>query len=183
MPILIDMDKGNDLGYMIDSEEEPWGKLIGTRRGLQIWVNMYNADSIYVNVLDPAKLWRGKSNRPKIAMELDLSRDGKAWHVDIVRTDRRYTGRNLAVRVYVLLMKKLSLQMKAGTSQSIGGRKLWNRLNRHRDILVYARPNEKSTKITLVKSGKQQLSSSTIELYGNDKSAAGDAEILAYAIG
>ena len=188
MPTPIHMSKRNSLGYakkgpageplMTDLYKRSGAKKIATRTGLDVWVSTDN-DMLDVLVVDPDK---ERKNQHKIAMRLELSLHGKAWHVDIVRTDSRYKGRNLAVRVYVLLMKKLGLQMKAGSSQSIGGRKLWNRLNKHRDILVYARPTERSTKISLVKSGKQQLSSDTISLYGDDD-VGSDAEILAYAIG
>ena len=168
------MKKRNNLGY---AEEEFLGEYVGMRASLEVWVDREGSRALFVNVVDRSLV--DKSGMPRVAMQVDLSSQDKAWHVDIVRTDSRYKGRNLAVRVYVLLMKKLGLQMKAGSSQSIGGRKLWNRLNKHRDILVYARPTERSTKISLVKSGKQQLSSDTIDLYGEHESS----EILAYAIG
>ena len=69
--------------------------------------------------------------------------------------------------------------MKAGTSQSIGGRKIWNKLNKHRDILVYARKSKRSSNVSLVKSGRYQLSCESFDLY--DDNAA--AEIFATAAG
>ena len=174
MPEPIDMPKRNNLGY---AEEEFLGEYIGMRAGLEVWLDNCGVRSLFVTVVDRNLV--DKNGMPRVAMQIDLSLQGNSWHVDIARTDSRYKGRNLAVRVYVLLMKKRRLALKAGTAQSIGGRKLWNRLNKHRDILVYARPTERSTKISLVKSGKQQLSSDTIDLYGEHESS----EILAYAIG
>jgi hypothetical protein len=173
LPEPIHMEKRNNLGYIED--EDDLGELIGTRAGLEVWVE-HSGITKFVSVVDRSVTKRGL---PRVAMEIDLSPSGKAWHVDIARADSRYKGRNLAVRVYVLLMKKLGLQMQAGTSQSIGGRKIWNKLNRHRDILVFARPNSKSSKVSLVKSGRRQLSAESIDLYEEDS----NAEIFAYAIG
>ena len=174
MPEPIDMPKRNNLGY---AEEEFLGEYVGMRAGLEVWLDNCGVRSKFVTVVDQTLV--DKNGMPRVAMQIDLSLQGKAWHVDIVRTDSRYKGRNLAVRVYVLLMKKLRLQMKAGTSQSIGGRKIWNKLNKHRDILVYARKSKHSSNVSLVKSGRYQLSCESFDLY--DDNAA--AEIFATYVG
>ena len=179
MPEPIDMPKRNNLGY---AEEEFLGEYVGMRAGLEVWLDDCT-DCMFVTVVDRNLL--DKNGMPRVAMQIDLSLQGNSWHVDIVRTDSRYKGRNLAVRVYVLLMKKRRLQMKAGTSQSIGGRKIWNRLNKHPDILVYARKSKRSNNISLVKSGRYQLSCETFNLYDSNGGPFDDAsaEIFATAAG
>ena len=174
MPEPIDMPKRNNLGY---AEEEFLGEYIGMRAGLEVWLDNCGVRSLFVTVVDRTLV--DKNGMPRVAMQIDLSLQGNSWHVDIARTDSRYKGRNLAVRVYVLLMKKRRLALKAGTAQSIGGRKIWNRLNRHPDILVYARKSKRSSNISLVKSGRYQLSCESFDLY--DDNAA--AEIFATVAG
>ena len=166
MPEPIDMPKRNNLGY---AEEEFLGEYVGMRAGLEVWLDKCGVRSLFVTVVDRNLV--DKNGMPRVAMQIDLSLQGKAWHVDIVRTDSRYKGRNLAVRVYVLLMKKRRLQMKAGTAQSIGGRKIWNKLNRHPDILVYARKSKRSNNVSLVKSGRKQLSCDEFDLYDGNAAA------------
>jgi hypothetical protein len=51
----------------------------------------------------------------------------------------------------------------------------------HKDILVYARKQRGSIKLSLPKSGKSQLHSIEIDLYGLDNTGT-DAEIYAIAI-
>jgi len=179
VPEPIDMPKRNNLGY---AEEEFLGEYVGMRAGLEVWIEEEgkvpgHARALFVTVVDRSLV--DKDGMPRVAMQIDLSSQGNSWHVDIARTDSRYKGRNLAVRVYVLLMKKRRLALKAGTAQSIGGRKLWNRLNRHPDILVYARKSKRSSNISLVKSGRYQLSCESFDLY--DDNAA--AEIFATVAG
>ena len=174
MPEPIDMPKRNNLGY---AEDEFLGEYVGMRAGLEVWVEEAGRYALFVTVVDRSLV--DKNGMPRVAMQIDLSLQGNSWHVDIVRTDSRYKGRNLAVRVYVLLMKKRRLQMKAGTAQSIGGRKIWNKLNRHPDILVYARKSKRSNNVSLVKSGRYQLSCESFDLYDDNASA----EIFATAAG
>ena len=171
MPEPIDMPKRNNLGY---AEDEFLGEYVGMRAGLEVWVDEEgkvpgHARAMYVTVVDRSLV--DKDGMPRVAMQIDLSLQGNSWHIDIARTDSRYKGRNLAVRVYVLLMKKRRLALKAGTAQSIGGRKIWNKLNRHPDILVYARKSRRSRNISLVKSGRKQLSCDEFDLYDGNAAA------------
>ena len=166
MPEPIDMPKRNNLGY---AEDEFLGEYVGMRAGLEVWVDEEGKRALFVTVVDRSMV--DKDGMPRVAMQIDLSLQGNSWHIDIARTDSRYKGRNLAVRVYVLLMKKRRLALKAGTAQSIGGRKIWNKLNRHPDILVYARKSKRSNNVSLVKSGRKQLSCDEFDLYNGNTAA------------
>ena len=176
MVMPVEMTKRNCLGY---ADESQLGEKIGTRIGLEVWADI-TPHIIEVTVVDRQNT-KDNNTRPKLAMILSLTKCNNAWHVDIVRTDSRYKGRSLAVRVYVLIMKKLSIQLQAGGIQSSGGRYLWNKLASHKDILVFARKQRGSIKLSLPKSGKRQLHSIEIDLYGLDNSGT-DAEIYAIAI-
>jgi len=112
-------------------------------------------------------------------MELSLSKENNAWEVDLVKVAKAYKGQSLAPRVYVLLMKKLGIVLKAGSSQSVGGRKLWNRLAKRTDVLIWSRPSKYSKKKALAKIGKTQLCVDGYDLY-----SAGDstAEMFAIAV-
>ena len=176
MVMPVKMSKRSCLGY---ADESQLGVKIGTRIGLEVWADI-TPHVIEVTVVDRQKI-RSNGGNPAIAMILSLTKCNNAWHVDIVRTDSRYKGRSLAVRVYVLIMKKLSIQLQAGGIQSVGGRYIWNKLALHKDILVYARKQRGSIKLSLPKSGKSQLHSIEIDLYGLDN-AGTDAEIYAIAI-
>ena len=165
------MPKRNNLGY---AEDTFLGEYVGMRAGLEVWVDEEgkvpgHARALFVTVVDRSMV--DKDGMPRVAMQIDLSLQGNSWHIDIARTDSRYKGRNLAVRVYVLLMKKRRLALKAGTAQSIGGRKIWNKLNRHPDILVYARKSRRSNNVSLVKSGRKQLSCDEFDLYNGNTAA------------
>jgi hypothetical protein len=112
-------------------------------------------------------------------MELSLSKEGNAWEVDLVQVARNYKGNGLAPRVYCLLMKKLTMVLKAGCSQSVGGRKLWNRLAKRSDVLVWCKPSRYSKKKTLAKTGKIQLTTDEYDLYSSSNSIT---EMFAIAV-
>ena len=113
--------------------------------------------------------------RYRIAAKVELSKDRSAWHIDLVNVDSRYKGKNLAVKIYKFLMNKLDITLMAGTSAAVGGRYVWNKLNKERDITVYARKSPYSKFIDFPKSGKKELVSKKFDLYGSD------AEIFAVA--
>ena len=106
--------------------------------------------------------------RYRIAAKVELSKERGAWHIDLVNVDSRYKGKNLAVKIYKFLMKKLDITLMAGKSASVGGRYIWNKLNKERDITVYAKKSPYSKFIDFPKSGKKELVSKKFDLYGSD---------------
>jgi hypothetical protein len=113
--------------------------------------------------------------RYRIAAKVEMSKERGAWHIDMLSVDSRYKGNNLAIKIYKFLMKKLDITLMAGTSQSAGGRYVWNKLNKERDITVYAKKSPYSKFVDFPKSGKKELVSKKFDLYGSD------AEIFAVA--
>jgi len=173
----ITMDKGNFLGYGNLEDLELIGRAFGydiyiekiERTCMTAWVYNRNVTKRVRNVEGYME------TRYRIAAKVELSKDRGAWHIDLVNVDSRYKGKNLAVKIYKFLMKKLDITLMAGTSASVGGRYVWNKLNKERDITVYARKSPYSKFIDFPKSGKKELVSKKFDLYGSD------AEIFAVA--
>ncbi len=173
----ITMDKGNFLGYGNLEDLE----LIGRAFGYDIYIEKEERTYMTAWVYDRNVTKRVRNiegymeTRYRVAAMVELSKERGAWHIDLVNVDSRYKGNNLAVKIYKFLMKKLDITLMAGTSASVGGRYIWNKLNKERDITVYAKKSPYSKFIDFPKSGKKELVSKKFDLYGSD------AEIFAVA--
>lgn len=173
----ITMNKGVFLGYGSTEDLE----LVGRAFGYDIYIEKdertYNVVWVYDrNITKRVRTPYGDmETRYRIAAKVELSKERGAWHVDLLNVDSRYKGNNLAVKIYKFLMKKMDITMMAGHSQSAGGRYVWNKLNKERDITVYAKKSPYSKVIDFPKSGKRELVSKRFDLYGSD------AEIFAVA--
>ncbi len=162
----ITMDKGNNLGY--GAKE---GVLLGRRWGFDILDESGNKTTKNIVVYDRARTkrmrtWDGEmETHCRIAAELGLSKRNGAWHVDLVSVDSRYKGRKLANKLYRFLMKTLGITLMAGSSQSVGGRYIWNTLAKDRNITVYAKKGVYSKLIDFPKTGKRELVGNLFNLY------------------
>jgi hypothetical protein len=83
----------------------------------------------------------------------------------MLNVDSRYKGNNLAIKVYKFLMRKMDITLKAGTSQSAGGRYVWNKLSKTPGVVVYAKKSPYSKVIDFPKAGKRELVSKAFDLY------------------
>ena len=173
----IKMDKGVFLGYGNLEDLELVGRAFGYDIYIEKEERTYNVVWVYDrNVTKRVRTVYGDmETRYRIAAKVELSKDRGAWHVDLLNVDSRYKGNNLAIKIYKFLMKKLDITLMAGTSQSAGGRYVWNKLNKERDITVYAKKSPYSKFVDFPKSGKKELVSKKFDLYGSD------AEIFAVA--
>ena len=162
----ITMDKGNNLGY--GAKE---GVLLGRRWGYDILDESNTKTLKNIVVYDRARTKRMRNwddemeTHCRIAAELSLSKRNGAWHVDLVSVDSRYKGKKLANKLYRFLMKPLGITLMAGTSQSVGGRYIWNTLAKDKGITVYAKKGLHSTIVDFPKAGKRELVSNLINLY------------------
>ena len=156
----IDLDKGVNLGY-----EEKVGDLIGRRWGYDIHCEK-TARAITINVYDRKKfkVVAGEIHYRAVAY-LGLSKKSGAWHVDLVEVDSRYKGKKLANKLYRFVLKNLDITLMAGSSQSVGGRYIWNTLAKDRNITVYAKKGLYSTIIDFPKAGKRELVGNLFNLY------------------
>jgi hypothetical protein len=173
----ITMNKGVFLGYGSTEDLELVGRAFGYDIYIEKEERTYNVVWVYDrNVTKRVRTVYGDmETRYRIAAKVELSKDRGAWHVDLLNVDSRYKGNNLAIKIYKFLMKKLDITLMAGTSQSAGGRYVWNKLNKERDITVYAKKSPYSKFVDFPKSGKKELVSKKFDLYGSD------AEIFAVA--
>ena len=171
----VDMDKGNSLGY-----GNMEGDLLGRRLGYYIYneqeENTYREIWVYDrSVSKRVRTLDGMVTYYRIVAHIELSKERGSWHVDLLRVDSRYKGKNLAVKLYTFLLKDEGITLRAGSSQSAGGRYVWNKLSRHKDITVYAKKSPYSKVIDFPRAGKRELTANRFDLYGSD------AEILAIA--
>ena len=169
------MDKGNSLGY-----GNMEGDLLGRRLGYYIYneqeENTYREIWVYDrSVSKRVRTLDGMVTYYRIVAHIELSKERGSWHVDLLQVDSRYKGKNLAVKLYTFLLKDEGITLRAGSSQSAGGRYVWNKLSRHKDITVYAKKSPYSKVIDFPKAGKRELTANRFDLYGSD------AEILAIA--
>jgi len=173
----ITMNKGVALGYgNLDDLE-----LVGRAFGYDIYVEKeertYNVIWVYDrNVTKRTRNWDDDmETRYRIAARVELSKERGAWHVDLLSVDSRYKGNNLAIKIYKFLMKKMDITLMAGTSQSAGGRYVWNKLSKTPGVVVYAKKSPYSKVFDFPKTGKRELVGKVFDLYDSD------AEIFAVA--
>ena len=171
----ITMSKGVSLGYgNLDDME-----LVGRAFGYDIYVEkekctFQGAIVIWVYDRNVTKKIYGEMGY-RIAAKVELSKDHGAWHVDMLQVDSRYKGQNLAVKLYRFLMRKMDITMKAGSSQSAGGRYVWNKLAKTPGVVIYAKKSPYSKVFDFPKAGKRELIGKVFNLYDSD------AEIFAVA--
>mgnify|MGYP003658978046 FL=1 len=166
----ITMNKGVALGYgNLDDLE-----LVGRAFGYDIYVEKeertYNVIWVYDrNVTKRIRNWDDDmETRYRIAARVELSKERGAWHVDLLSVDSRYKGNNLAIKIYKFLMKKMDITLKAGTSQSAGGRYVWNKLSKTPGVVVYAKKSPYSKVIDFPKTGKRELVGKVFDLYDSN---------------
>ena len=156
----IDLDKGVNLGF-----EEKEGDLIGRRWGYDIHCKKSGREmNINVYERNKFKVVASEIHYRSVAY-LGLSKKNGAWHVDLVEVDSRYKGKKLANKLYRFVLKTLGITLMAGSSQSVGGRYIWNTLAKDRNITVYAKKGLYSTIIDFPNAGKRVLVGNLFNLY------------------
>jgi hypothetical protein len=175
------MNKGVTLGYgNLDDLE-----LVGRAFGYNIYVDKVESTYCDIWVYDRNVTKRCRRSvtyddglmetRYRIAAKVEMSKERGAWHIDMLSVDSRYKGNNLAIKIYKFLMKKMDITLKAGTSQSAGGRYVWNKLSKTPGVVVYAKKSPYSKVFDFPKAGNRELVGKVFDLYGSD------AEIFAVA--
>ena len=173
----ITMNKGVALGYgNLDDLE-----LVGRAFGYDIYVEKeertYNVIWVYDrNVTKRVRgMYGDMETRYRIAARVELSKERGAWNVYLLSVDSRYKGNNLAIKIYKFLMNKMDITLMAGTSQSAGGRYVWNKLSKTPGVVVYAKKSPYSKVFDFPKAGNRELVGKVFDLYDSD------AEIFAVA--
>ena len=173
----ITMNKGVALGYgNLDNLE-----LVGRAFGYDIYVDKVEStyNDIWVYDRNVTKRFRHvegyMETRFRIVAKVELTKERGAWHIDMLQVDSRYKGNNLAIKIYKFLMRKMDITLKAGTSQSAGGRYVWNKLSKTPGVVVYAKKSPYSKVFDFPKAGNRELVGKVFDLYDSD------AEIFAVA--
>ena len=173
----ITMNKGVTLGYgNLDDLE-----LVGRAFGYDIYIDKVESTycDIWVYDRNVTKRARGMygvmETRYRIAAKVEMSKERGAWHIDMLSVDSRYKGNNLAIKIYKFLMRKMDITLKAGTSQSAGGRYVWNKLSKTPGVVVYAKKSPYSKVFDFPTAGNRELVGKVFDLYDSD------AEIFAVA--
>ena len=177
----ITMNKGVTLGYgNLDDLE-----LVGRAFGYDIYIDKEESTYCDIWVYDRNVTKRCRrsvtyddglmESRYRIAAKVEMSKERGAWHIDMLSVDSRYKGNNLAIKIYKFLMKKMDITLMAGTSQSAGGRYVWNKLSKTPGVVVYAKKSPYSKVFDFPKAGNRELVSKVFDLYDSD------AEIFAVA--
>ena len=177
----ITMNKGVTLGYgNLDDLE-----LVGRAFGYDIYIDKEEKTYCDIWVYDRNVTKRCRRSvtyddglmetRYRIAAKVEMSKERGAWHIDMLSVDSRYKGNNLAIKIYKFLMRKMDITLKAGTSQSAGGRYVWNKLSKTPGVVVYAKKSPYSKVFDFPKAGKRELIGKVFDLYDSD------AEIFAVA--
>jgi hypothetical protein len=177
----ITMNKGVTLGYgNLDNLE-----LVGRAFGYDIYIDKEEKTYCDIWVYDRNVTKRCRRSvtyddglmetRYRIAAKVEMSKERGAWHIDMLSVDSRYKGNNLAIKIYKFLMRKMDITLKAGTSQSAGGRYVWNKLSKTPGVVVYAKKSPYSKVFDFPKAGNRELVGKVFDLYDSD------AEIFAVA--
>jgi hypothetical protein len=177
----ITMNKGVTLGYgNLDNLE-----LVGRAFGYDIYIDKEEKTYCDIWVYDRNVTKRCRRSvtyddglmetRYRIAAKVEMSKERGAWHIDMLSVDSRYKGNNLAIKIYKFLMRKMDITLKAGTSQSAGGRYVWNKLSKTPGVVVYAKKSPYSKVFDFPKAGKRELVGKVFDLYDSN------AEIFAVA--
>jgi hypothetical protein len=86
------------------------------------------------------------TEKDKLAVECPLTKRKRqgtiCYHPDYTKTDSRYRGKALALRLYAFLIKS-GMTLQAGDSQSVGSQKLWAKLTQMKGIEVWSQRNKK----------------------------------------
>ena len=177
----ITMNRGVTLGYgNLDNLE-----LVGRAFGYDIYIDKEESTYCDIWVYDRNVTKRCRRSvtyddglmetRYRIAAKVEMSKERGAWHIDMLSVDSRYKGNNLAIKIYKFLMRKMDITLKAGTSQSAGGRYVWNKLSKTPGVVVYAKKSPYSKVFDFPKTGNRELVGKVFDLYDSD------AEIFAVA--
>ena len=165
----IAMRRGNFLGYGNLDDLELVGKAFGyniyvekeERSYMSVWVYDRNVTKRVRNIVGEME------TRFRIVATVNMTKDRGAWHIDLTEVDSRYKGHNLAAKIYRFIMKKMNITLMAGTSQSAGGRYVWNKLAKTSGIVVYAKKSSYSKIIDFPSTGNRELVSKRFDLYGS----------------
>ena len=137
----ISYKKNHSLGWFRTSEEfQEDVHLLGRVAGYNCYSYEEGGEDphIWLEFTDPD--YTNKSNSQKRACLLILTKTKRGvYEVESMVIDKQYTGLGLAPKYYAYILKKLNITIQAGEVQSPGGRSIWTRMAKRRDVLIYGK--------------------------------------------
>lgn len=138
-----------DLGKidLIDDIKSYWKeqrdkKLLSKIGSYEIY-NSVEQRSYYFFLYDPI--------RKRLAGGVTLYKKGKSFSISLASVDTSYFGLGLMTKLYAFLILKLNYTLISDSSQSRGGRSIWEKLIKVKGINVYAWDNKKKVAHSLDK--------------------------------
>ena len=157
----IDMNKRVTL-----SSECVEGTFVGKLRGMLVYLEGDVGD--YIINIRVYRDGKSPSGKYEVIADLCLSTEycSNAYHVDLMRVSSRYQGHGIAPLLYRFLLRKLGIILQAGTSQSVGGRKLWAQLAKMKGVTVFATTKRSKTALVLdIDKDDEELTDESVKLY------------------
>jgi hypothetical protein len=136
-------------------------------RGLEVWCNKYTEEE-YFSTLSGVELAFMRDGNIVAYVDLAKEENDQAWEVYMVKVSRRFSGFGLAPKAYAWMIKRFGIVIKAGESQSPGGRYIWHELAATRDINVVACSSPKARLLREVYSNPdrpRELTTDGVSLY------------------
>lgn len=119
------------------TDEYVYSGVVSGVNSLECWIEG-TADDDYISVEYVLRNDTHKTGKKRV-MELGLSRQNGAFHVDMARIDTKFQGFGIAPKLYRFVIRKLGIVLQAGSSQSPGGRSVWARMAKMSGIKLVAK--------------------------------------------
>ena len=148
--------------------------VIGSVSGYKCYLER-EEDTLWIEFVDPDYVDRKGRAKRVCAVTLAETKRG-VYEVELTLMDTEYQGYNLAPRFYAFLLRKLAITLKAGTSQSPGGRSIWKRLAKRRDVLIYGKTPAGRPAMMIEEEGELQ------PVHGRFEAYDGEREFEMYAV-
>ena len=164
-----------------NAEVDSTMNLLGKVKSYSVYLYKRNSNERHVVLLDTTKPKKsaGLNVSGKIVGEIFLTRSyaGKAWRCSYTRIDKEYQGCGISIPFYKFLLRRGYI-LEAGHAQSIGGRFIWWKLAKERDVIMIAK--EKYSREGWVSperdNKKRELRSDFFDIYDGLK----DVNVYAY---
>lgn len=164
--------KRHSLGYFGNTDYRPFG----TVKGYKCYICDDDEGPVWVEFVDPDNTDR--RGRAKRVAEIILSETKRnVFEVDTTVLDTKYQGMGLAPIFYAYLLRRKGWTIKAGTAQSPGGRSIWSRLSRRKDVIIYGKTRT-GRPTMMIENDEGELE----PIFGRFEAYDGDREFEMYAV-
>lgn len=158
----IHVQKHSELGYI-----RPAGKKIARVSKLDLYL-LLEGDALFVEAVHPSRRYDSLVKRVMSLILVPDLRYTSAFTIAMVSVDSEYQGFGIAPKVYRAVLKALpKLLLRAGTTQSPGGRYIWYSLSKFSDINLYAMTSSGRYHDVIPDDVERELALEHAEIYDN----------------